>query len=77
MNAWVPTWHILDGVGDPFLGHFDLDPAKTGANLIFVIQDGLADSVVLGHEGINPRGPCGNLGYQWGQDGEETEPLCE
>jgi hypothetical protein len=43
--------HILDGVGDPFLGHFDLDAAKPGNDLIFMGQEGLADSVILGHEG--------------------------
>ena len=40
--------HILDSVGDPFLGHLDLDAAKTGGNLIFVVEEGLADSVILG-----------------------------
>jgi hypothetical protein len=43
--------HTLDGVGDPSLGHFNLDAAEVGTNLVFMGQEGLADSVILGHEG--------------------------
>ena len=47
--------HILDGIGDPFLGHFDLDATKTGINLVLMGHEGLSDSVVLGHEGKTSR----------------------